>query len=497
MENLSKTGALLSGPFFRLVSRLPFGRDSLTVAGIILVGLLVRLAFIDEDIRYDEAQTFNLYVSKAPGELFHMSRMNNHVFHSLFVWVATLFAGTEPWALRLPAFGAGVVAIFLTFRLSRLLNDEDGGLFSAAGMAVFPFMVLFSTNARGYTLITCFVLLLAISILKTLKDPDSVSPFRIALITAFGIWTNLSMVYPAAGLMAWFFIELFAGPMPFRKALFQFVLPVCTFTLFLTSAMYAPTLLREGGFDDVFHNPVIKSLPANEFFSRIPDHFEKTVRHLFKDVSMVFGAVAIALAGLGVGIMTTDRKNAGATLLISMLIGTGTLFLMKRSFPFTRNWMFVIPIFLVYADAGFTWLVQRIPSRVQFIPFLLLLIPVCSDVRDLIRNDTISQYNDTGRFPEVLPVTSFLAGVVTDDDVVVAQVPHNEPLDYYLRTQHPNVSVRTSRSDGPRNFVVVREGNHRNQPVNGLQPVFKAGKTTVFVTPPENITVTGLAIAED
>ena len=30
-----------------------------------------------------------------------------------------------------------------------------------------------------------------------------------------------------------------------------------------------------------------------------------------------------------------------------------------------------------------------------------------------------------------------------------------------------------------------------------MQPVFKAGKTTVFVTPPENITVTGLAIAED
>lgn len=261
--------------------------------------------------------------------------------------------------------------------------------------------------------------------------------------------------------------------------------------------MYAPTLLRGSGFDDVFHNPVTKSRPAHEFLSGLPAHAEKSIKHLFRDVSFLYGAAAIALAGLGVGLMTTDRKNAGATFLISMLIGTGMLFLMKRSFPFTRNRMFVIPIFLVHADAGFTWLVQRIPARLQLAPCMLLLILVCSDVRNLIFDDRISQYNDTGRFPEVLQATNFLADVVTEDDVVVALVPLNEPLDYYLRTLHPNVSVRTSRIDGPRNFVVVREDDRYSLPIDGLQPVFKASKTTVLVTPPENMTVTGLAIAED
>lgn len=66
---------------------------------ILLLGTLVRGAFLDQNMRYDESQTLNQYVSQAPGELFHYSQLNNHLLHSLLVvldWVTTLAAGAEP-----------------------------------------------------------------------------------------------------------------------------------------------------------------------------------------------------------------------------------------------------------------------------------------------------------------------------------------------------------------------------------------------------------------
>ena len=57
----------------------------------------------------------------------------------------------------------------------RMGGDGQGGSLAAMGMAVLPFLVLFSSNGRGYTLLTCFTLLLAIAIVRLLKNPDTAS----------------------------------------------------------------------------------------------------------------------------------------------------------------------------------------------------------------------------------------------------------------------------------------------------------------------------------
>lgn len=57
----------------------------------------------------------------------------------------------------------------------------------------------------------------------------------------------------------------------------------------------------------------------------------------------------------------------------------------------------------------------------------------------------------------MLQVTNYLGDVVTDDDVVVAQVPLNEPQVYYLWTQHLHVPVRTWLGDGLKRAPAIRE----------------------------------------
>jgi uncharacterized membrane protein len=74
--------------------------------------------------------------------------------------------GMSEWALRLPSAILGTLAVWLTYRLAR--NVDDGILpYVAAGlMAVNPLQVYYSQEARMYALLTVGVLLATLGIVE-------------------------------------------------------------------------------------------------------------------------------------------------------------------------------------------------------------------------------------------------------------------------------------------------------------------------------------------
>jgi mannosyltransferase len=85
-----------------------------------------------------------------------------HWFYYSVVTAWTTLAGTSEWALRAPSVFASMLACGLLVPLVRMLFDRWVALASGLFLATSPFLVKWSQQARGYTLV------LAVSILATL-----------------------------------------------------------------------------------------------------------------------------------------------------------------------------------------------------------------------------------------------------------------------------------------------------------------------------------------
>ena len=93
----------------------------LLLAAVLVLALAVRLLFLFQPMRYDEAYTYTHFAS-TPIYLTvsNFSSTNNHIFHTLLVQFSSLIFGNQPWALRLPALIAGLAA-----RAGNLCRDSN------------------------------------------------------------------------------------------------------------------------------------------------------------------------------------------------------------------------------------------------------------------------------------------------------------------------------------------------------------------------------------
>src|SRR5205823_10426576 len=97
---------------------------------VVTLGALgLRLAFVQQPMRYDEALTFNELASRPLYYgLSYYPDPNNHLLNTLLVHLAYVGLGNQPWVLRLPATLAGVLLVPATFGLAKLLFGTGAGL---------------------------------------------------------------------------------------------------------------------------------------------------------------------------------------------------------------------------------------------------------------------------------------------------------------------------------------------------------------------------------
>jgi predicted membrane-bound mannosyltransferase len=154
---------------------------------ITLIALAVRVAYINQPIRYDEADTFVHYVDQP---LKHSLRYNyvpnNHVFHTLLSRPLRLMLGGDPWVLRLVAMISGVLCVPAGYLAARAHYGRGAGLLAAALIAGSSSLVEFSTNARGYTLLALITLLQIALAAHVVRRPNRPGWLLFALLAALG-----------------------------------------------------------------------------------------------------------------------------------------------------------------------------------------------------------------------------------------------------------------------------------------------------------------------
>jgi hypothetical protein len=158
------------------------------------------------------------------------------------------------------------------------------------------------------------------------------------------------------------------------------------------------------------------------------------------------------------------------------VIWCGGLVLVQRVVPFPRVWLFLIPVTFGTAAAGLTLLWPRRGTPLAGPLAALALLAVLAGAT--VASGGVLRSPETGTLRAAAPMAAILRDRLAPGDAVVAALPANEPLAYYLdRDGIPPgpYLVRPGRDllQRRRLFLVVDEAE--GQTLHGLLAAFLPG----------------------
>lgn len=431
------------------------------------LGIALRAYFLAQPLRYDEAYTFLNFVNGHVLGLFEYPYPNNHVLHTIWVKLSTMIGGAHPWSIRLPAFIAGIASIPLMFCLARTLTKEGSGIFATVVTSVFPYLVLYSTLARGYSLVVFLALALIWVAAQTAQSPSIAASVILSLIAAFGVLTIPSAAFAVAGVFLWYASLLLINGNKLKRIVYEFVVPCGIMTATLSAVLYSPVFFVSNGIEPVIANDYVKALPTAAFLSRIYPHFADTLADFWRDIPgpvLALGAVLMALGAYGAA---KKRDWPVLVLLPAVLSASVLLFLVKRAIPFPRTWIFLIPIAILLADAGWTYCIGMLPGKTRRSINHAITFAGAGYALFLMGANAIAKYPDTGAFPEAPRVAAYLKPLIKLGDEVHASVPADYPTYFYLWYNGLSDFRAKEHDSGEQTkyFVVQKSGYMETNPI--------------------------------
>src|SRR5262249_43508985 len=122
-------------------------------------------------------------------------------------WLTKGFDGTE--GLRLVSLLAGLASVPLTYLVGVETVGRRAALVGAALIALSPFQIFYSTEARAYELLLFTALLATFALLRAVSSGRTAWRVGFGLSAALSMYTHYAAVFLLAGLFVWAF---FAHP---------------------------------------------------------------------------------------------------------------------------------------------------------------------------------------------------------------------------------------------------------------------------------------------
>lgn len=170
----------------------------LTLVGMSMLALILRLWRLDTDLWHDEVLTLVDFVRIPFGEIVtRFPNQNQHMFFSVLARGSVNIFGESAWALRLPSVVFGVGSVWALFFLGCRLLGAREALMACALMTVSYHHIWFSQNARGYMGLLCFTLLATWLWLEALSRDGWRWWLSYAVAVALGAWFHLTMAFVA------------------------------------------------------------------------------------------------------------------------------------------------------------------------------------------------------------------------------------------------------------------------------------------------------------
>ena len=447
----------------------------LTLGGITLIGLILRLIDINKSIAYDEAYTFIHFASRPFKHILaDYSAPNNHIFHTILVGTAYRLFGGHAWVLRLPAFSAGILVIPAMYIMARRFFTQHQALAAAGLVAVIPLFINYSVNGRGYTMLVLLALLLAnfAGILVVRESKTALIAFTIT--AALGFYTIPIFLYPMAGISLWVvFTYLFSkDPQPVKLHKLGMFLGACLVAGFLTLVLYSPVIIFGSGLSSIIGNEIVKSLSWSTFVENLDPRLLKAWNKWMIGITPTFEQVF--LGGFLVSMLFYRKvSNQKLPLQIFLAFSVAVLLVLQRVSPLPRIWIYLEAFYLMFAAAGLIWLVSlalRAIAGPGFTGWVLsLAIPLtflAAFTSILIARVQNPVFQDRDLLPEAY-AADYLAGHLKPEDTIVATGPvdiqaayylslHGIPFDRFYKRDHP-VEIQNA-------LVMLRENSKYKTP---------------------------------
>ena len=433
--------------------------------GSLVLGAGLRILFLNGPLRYDEAASWRLFSSMP----FYVTISfypypNNHVFFNLLSHIVQAVLGDGRWAIRMTSFFFGLAVIPAAWLTLRSLYGRSAGLTAALYAASAQMIVLYSVNARGYTQITVFVLLLILVASYLLQKRSSAAWMVFVLLASLGAWTIPTMLYPFLMVAVWlggnFFLGLTGRE---RQTAIRDLVIASVATGVLTLLLYSPVLIVSG-LDALTSNEWVTGQGFGGYLASLPGAVGATVLDWMRDIPSPL-LILIAIGWIAAIVFRSPKRNR-VPFLLAALVAVILLQLWQQVFPFQRTWLYLQPILAGVTGAGWYGIVERLFKSRTAIHYGL--VAVLAGILFLAQGISILatrsplRVPDTGRYLDGPEIADYLANRLNGDEIVFTGSVSSFPLSYELDRRGISLShleTKAARTTSPLFLVYVeRDG---------------------------------------
>jgi hypothetical protein len=438
---------------------------------ILLLAIVVRLFFLFQPMRYDEAATFTHYASKPLYfGLSNYSFPNNHLFHTFLVHMSSMFLGNQPWVIRLPAFFAGVLLVPASYVTTRIFYNKYAALLTAGFVTSSSPLIEYSTNARGYIMI-CLQFLLILSLARYLMESEnSFAWLLFAILSALGFFTIPIMLYPCGIVVLWLFLSILSGGKKLnRSLLLKRLFGSLLMTILLTFVFYVPVFITSG-LESVIGNKFVATQSWSFFVTQFSFSLHSVWDQWNRDVPL--GLRILFIIGFFISLAFHKRLTIHRVpLILPTLIWLAAVLAVQRVIPYSRVWLFLLPLYIGVSSSGVRYIFEAIELKMKShtsVVFVIVSLALSLFLSmNAIRIKSILYSQETGTFRDAEEITIFLKGYLKGGDRVLTAGPSDAPLEYYFNLYGIPVKLLYSNLDSSNRFLaIVNESG--NQTLAGL-----------------------------
>ncbi len=430
-----------------------------------LIAAYLRWIYLFEPMRYDEAYTVNQYVDQAPMYLMRYSDPNNHVLHTLLVKLSVIIGGYQEAVIRTPALISGLLTIpIIVWLFSRIAGKAMGH----AGwlLAVWPQHILYSVNARGYTLQALLVLLICGLVLVKWYE---IAKWRglFAILCGLALLAMPTSLFVLLGAVLFCAVKLFQQQRSVRSALLGCA-ELLAVAIFVTGLLYSPVIAVSNGPQAITSNPYVQPRPFAELLTLLPQQFLKLGSYLTHDI--IRPLKWLLMLGLLATLIRRALQKEKSNLMLDyglfvVCCAIGTLFMIsvQRVVPYERTWLMYLPLMLLpmvlwsYRTMEDTAPSTSMRSLVASLWRMAWIVCLAVQIMYLTRFMPLREWTNLGEFVDAKPIAEFLVKQNITRDRVDVSVPEGAPLDYYFRRFG---GVAFSGEDAKKEYFVVDRTVH-------------------------------------
>ena len=407
---------------------------------IVLIGVTVRTVNLAEvgSLSFDEAWSVRIARKSLTAGLAIVTHDKHPPLFYMLLHIWIRLVGTSEFSLRFLSVLAGIVCVVVIYQVGREMFDQSTGLVAALMVAVGPFQVWYSQEARMYPLSLAFSLL---SVLFLWKARDQKSPKYWAgyiFFTLLMVFTHYIAGLVLVGQAAFLLLDALENRerIPVLKKWL-----LCLLAMGLVGLPWLPTVISQVQIDSgpppwiaqLFGTPTLMDLLFNTFFLHFllsnPELYPRWLRLVTYSIGMALLALAILETRLSFPFLKVTRQTAVVFCLLCLALPIGTVWLISQ------HWPMYVPRYLLafsgYLYLLFAWGIQKIPHR--WGRFLVTILIVATLAMGSVQSYHEQRERDWGT------IAGYILEHGKESDVVVITPPANWIVfSYYTQGRIPH-----------------------------------------------------------